>query len=104
MRTSVALAGLLFLASCAPVPLASSYPVTAQYKMQSVEHWQFLAESLTDDIAAQVRIRPDLAVRPIFVAQKQRLGFPATFEDYLTTALTNRQFIITRNPSGPALI
>jgi hypothetical protein len=104
MRTSVALAGLLFLASCAPVPLATSYPATAQYKMQSVEHWQFLAESLADDIAAQFRFRPDLAVRPIFVAQKQRPGFPAAFEDYLTTALVNRQFIIAHNPSWPAMI
>jgi len=72
--------------------------------MQSVEHWQILAESFADDIAAQVRSRPDLAIRPIFVTQKQRSGFPATFEDYLTTALANRQFLITRNPSGPAMI
>jgi hypothetical protein len=104
MRLGLAAVGLLSLVSCAPVPLATSYPLSFQQKMQAVEHWQLLAEGLSNDLTNQIRLRPDLVNRPIFVAQKHRAGFPEAFENYLTTALANRQFMAARNPSGAALV
>src|SRR5580692_6515404 len=77
------------------MPLASSYPISFQQKMQAAEHWQSLANEVANAIPAG---------RPIFVSQKHRNGFPQAFETYLKTALANRQIVLAPNPSDTGVL
>ncbi|HUB94322.1 MAG TPA: hypothetical protein VL993_00305 [Stellaceae bacterium] len=61
-RIAVAAALVSALAACSAVPVAGTFPVTVQQKMQSVGHWKILA----DDVALSLKARAP-SDRPIFI-------------------------------------
>jgi hypothetical protein len=93
-RLAVAAAAVAGLACCAPIPVPTTYPISFQPKMQSVAHWQILA----DDTAAELALHLD-ASRPVYVAHRYpRSEFGQAFEGYLTTALVNRGIAVSGSP------
>ncbi|HWE72592.1 MAG TPA: hypothetical protein VG328_05480 [Stellaceae bacterium] len=99
MRTVFAsLLGLSLLAACSPVPIAGTYPVTVEQRMQSVSHWQVLAEQTVE--AAAPGLPHD---RPVYLGMTERASectFCIAFNNYLTTALRHRGYSLTLD-EGP---
>jgi len=89
----VSLFGLSLLAACSPVPIAGTYPVSVEQRMQSVSHWQFLAEQTIDEAAP--RLPQD---RPVFIGMSERgehCTFCIAFNGYLRTALTHHGYAVS---------
>ena len=51
-KLSLLLLIVLAIFGCAQAPMSSSFPITTQQKLQSVSHWNIIA----DDIAEQIKI------------------------------------------------
>lgn len=97
------LVGLSLLAACSPVPIAGTYPLTVEPRMQSVSHWQVLADQIVD--AAVPRLPID---KPVFIALSERGSkstFCIAFNNYLETALWRRGYgvSLTEVPNGSAI-
>jgi hypothetical protein len=84
------------------IPMATTYPVTFQKKMQAAQHW----DVLTEDVANRLRdslIGSGEQGRPIalYVQQpKYNSHFGEAFHNLLITHLMERGFSITENPAG----
>jgi len=97
------LLGLSLLAACSPVPIAGTYPVTVEPRMQSVSHWQALADQVVDAAAPRLPVG-----KPVFIALSDRGAkstFCIAFNNYLETALWRRGYGIslTEVPNGSAI-
>ena len=97
------LVGLSLLAACSPVPIAGTYPVTVEPRMQSVSHWQVLADQIVE--AAAPQLPKD---RPVFVALSERGSkspFCRAFNNYVETALWRHQLQVTHvdDPNNSAI-
>jgi hypothetical protein len=84
------------------VPVATTYPVTFQKKMQAAQHWDIL----TEDVANRLRdtlIGSGEQGRPISLyVQQPKYGshFGEAFHNLLITHLMERGFSITENPAS----
>jgi hypothetical protein len=97
------LLGLGFLSACSPVPIAGTYPVSVEQRMQSVSHWQVLAEQTVEAAAPALPIGT-----PVYVGLSERASrctFCIAFNNYLETALMHRGYGVTQteNPNGSAI-
>jgi hypothetical protein len=89
------------LAACAPVPIATTYPVTLQQRMQSVSHWQVLA----DDVASGISEGVAPGSAPLYIAPQPRGGaFGEAFESYLATSLMRRGYAVDDTPNGAVVV
>ncbi len=93
----------LGLGACmSQIPMATTYPVTFQKKMQAAQHWDIL----TEDVANRLRdalIGSGEQGRPISLyVQQPRYDsrFGEAFHNLLITHLMERGFSITENPAG----
>ena len=93
----------LGLGACmSQVPVATTYPVTYQKKMQAAQHWDVLsadvAQRLHDNLIAS-----DLSQgRPVALSlqrPKYTSEFGIAFHNLLITHLMNRGFIMSENPN-----
>ncbi|ALG67495.1 hypothetical protein [Beggiatoa leptomitoformis] len=102
------LATVVVLSGCSrrPVPLATSYPLTTQQKMQAAHHWDVLA----DDVAARLKATleagfgapeqfPDIYIPE---PDKKRSQFSQTFYHLLTTQLVRRGVSVITNRARPS--
>jgi len=102
MRRLPAFMALLLLAACqSQVPIATTYEMTFQQKMQAAHHWQVLAE----DIVEQVALRGEAHQGPIVI---EREGPPTTFaiafDDMLVTAFVERGFVVRAVPDAESVV
>ncbi|MFO1370876.1 MAG: hypothetical protein U1F42_00170 [Candidatus Competibacteraceae bacterium] len=93
----------LGLGACmSQVPVATTYPVTFQNKMQAAQHWDILA----GDVAGRLReslIGPAEQKRPVtlYVHQpKYDSTFGAAFHNLLITRLLENGFSMSENPAA----
>lgn len=79
----------LFIFGCAQAPLSTSFPMTTQQKIQSVSHWNIVAE----DVAEQIRIgltAINATSRPVYVEKKAYSPFNEGFNNMLLTKLIEK--------------
>ncbi len=103
-RLSLALAAAVTLtaaAGCSQVPVAGTYPVSYQHKMQSVRHWQTLAQDVTARVREQVAVDPILAAKPLYIRPQARdTSFNDGFHDLLLTEMLNAGLPVATTPEG----
>ena len=105
-RRATAMAGLMMVAvatvvtGCTQAPMAMSYPPSAEKRIQSVAHWQDLAESIADRVKALNSARPVLVETPAV-----RTAFSQAFHTYLTTRLVEQGVALAGpDATGEALV
>jgi hypothetical protein len=90
------------LAACQPhshasVPVATTYPLTTQHRMQAAHHWDVLAREIADDIAPRAKQNSSR----LYVTQK---GPRSTFSDglhsFLVAALMERGVTVVTTPEN----
>lgn len=82
---------VLLLAGCqSQLPMASSYPMAAQHKMQAAEHWNILAADVADRIREAIDDRVELKLLAIDVDTDQSGPFHEVFQNLLKSELVFR--------------
>lgn len=79
------------LSGCASqLPWASSYPMKRQYKMQSAQHWDVLAEDVAGKVRKALDDRVELRLLAIDVEPEQEGPFHDVFKELLQSQLVSR--------------
>jgi hypothetical protein len=106
MRLTVLISCLaLLLSACAGSPKPATYPLNFQQKMQSVHHWEVLAQKVVElQVAPTCPPCVPAAPRPIYVDDSDRTDFGKAFHNYLLTALVNRGIQPATHPEGASVI
>jgi hypothetical protein len=106
MRLTVLICCLAFLLSaCAGSPRPATYPLNYQQKMQSVRHWEVLAQKVVElQISPKCPPCYPAAPRPIYVDDSDQTEFGQVFRSYLITALVNRGIQPARDPEGATVL
>ena len=90
-----------FELNTAQSPLATSFPVSNQQKMQSAQHWSVLANHQAELLAKN----SELEGQPMFIdSRKSRSKFSRSYKSLLTSALINNGVIVSTTPLGAANI
>ncbi len=91
-------------AAQAVVPVPTDYHLSPQSKMQSVYHWNVLAEDAAAEVrGALVAFLPD-HYRPIFVAASGLAPFEKAFQELLITHLVKQGFLVSRDPQDAMIL
>lgn len=93
--------GLSLLAACSPVPIAGTWPVTVEQRMQSVSHWQALANQTVDE-AIQRGLPTNMPVYVGLSERGQQCPFCIAFNTYVTTALEEHGYALAGR-DGPGV-
>ncbi len=98
---------LLLLIGCThtPIPLATSYPISTQQKMQAAHHWNVLAQHLAERLKASVGTTfggsptpPALIVR--ISKEQEKTPFGKTFYHLLVSKLVQQGMVVLTNSAG----
>lgn len=97
----------LGLGACASqVPVATTYPVSFQRKMQAAEHWDILAADVANRLRDSLLIGPNLSRQQpkysiaLHVQPPQyNSEFGVAFHNLLITHLLEQGFLVSENPS-----
>jgi hypothetical protein len=73
----------LLLSACAPIPVAATYGINWQHRMQSVSHWKLLADDTAKSIAPRLGSPTTLYV----IKGTGQSPFGEAFETYLVDSL-----------------
>ena len=102
----IATISLLIVAGCShrPVPVATSYPVTAQRKMQAAHHWDVLANDVAQRLKKTLELTfPNAAVKPSLFIQpadsQEKIPFGKAFHSLLTTKLVQQGLVVLTSRS-----
>jgi len=84
------------------IPLAVSYPLTTQNKMQSAHHWEVLAQHSADRFAQTLDLTfPNAVVKPaLFIRysqEQEKIPFARAFFHMLTAKLVQKGLIVVSN-------
>lgn len=92
---------LLVLVGCThrPIPVATSYPITAQRKMQAAHHWNVLADDIAKRLKKTLELTfPNAAVKPsLFVKPSDaqtKIAFGKVFRNLLNTKLVQQGMVV----------
>jgi hypothetical protein len=85
-----------------PIPVAASYPLTAQAKMQAAHHWDVLAEHIAtrlkqsiDSIFLKAVTPPPIVIR--FSREQEQVPFGKAFYHLLTSQLVRKGLVVMTN-------
>ena len=103
---------LLVLAGCThrPIPLATSYPLTTQHKMQAAHHWDVLAEDVASRLQDTINLTfPQNTIKPAihirFTSDMERTPFHKAFHNLLRNQLVRRGMnVVTSTDYSDTLI
>ncbi|MBE9562821.1 MAG: hypothetical protein IMF12_08175 [Proteobacteria bacterium] len=102
----VAILGLL-VASCShrPIPVAKSYPITGQQKMQAAHHWDVLATDVANRLKKTMELTFPNAetLPPVFVKitnKQEEIPFGKAFYNLLNTKLVQQSLVVLTNDAG----
>jgi hypothetical protein len=97
----IAIITLSILAGCThrPLPVATSYPATAQRKMQAAHHWDVLADDVAKRLKKTLDITfPNAVVKPSLVIHstqdKEKSSFGKAFANLLNTKLVQQGLVV----------
>jgi hypothetical protein len=95
---------LVILAGCThrPIPLATSYPVSTQHKMQAAHHWEVLAQHVADRLANTLEMTfPNAVVKPAlyirYTQAQEKIPFGKAFFHLLTAALVQKGLVLVND-------
>ncbi|ABE59857.1 MULTISPECIES: hypothetical protein [Chromohalobacter] len=104
VRTWGVVLGAVLLGGCFEVntsqaPIATTYPISEQQRMQAAHHWEVLAEHEARDILA----KRDLWGKPLYVeAAEKETAFSRGFRSLLTSELVQQGAIVHTRPDASA--
>ena len=85
----------LILGGCSPIPVATNFQATTQYKVQAAQHWQVIAKHLS----AKVKETGYLTGSKLYIDSPDVSGvFGQVFPDMLTSELVSSGVHVTENP------
>lgn len=89
----------------ATIPLASAPPLYEQYKLQSADHWDTVAEGVASRVQKTLEDRPDLIGKPIYIAPPNDGIFTRTFASLLRSRLVSKGMQVSEfnEPDGITL-
>jgi len=95
----------LIIFGCAQAPVSTSFPMTTQQKIQSVSHWNILA----DDVAEQIKIgltASNTTNRPIYLEKNTNGPFNDGFYNMLLTNLLNKgiRTVVVKEPDALKIV
>ena len=98
------LAILVGLGACqSQIPIAESYDLTYQRKMQAAYHWQVLARDVSTQVINRIASRA-LPTRIVIQPEGPVTAFSQALEDLLITELVERGLVVLRVPSEDSVI
>lgn len=91
----------LFMFGCAQAPLSTSFPMTTQQKIQSVAHWNIVAEDVAEQISIGLTAKSAIA-RPVYVEKNTSSPFNDGFYNMLLTKLLHKgiKTVATKEPNS----
>ncbi|MDV6317471.1 hypothetical protein [Chromohalobacter sp. HP20-39] len=96
---SAVLLGGCFEVNTSQAPIATTYPISEQHRMQAAHHWDVLAQHEAREIIA----KRDLWGKPLYVEKHdQETPFSRGFRSLLTSALVEQGAIVRTQPDGSA--
>ncbi|RTE65051.1 hypothetical protein EH243_14405 [Amphritea opalescens] len=96
---STLLAGC-FGAGTSQAPIAATYPVTDQQKMQAAHHWSVLADHQADQLIESNRLK----AWPLYIENEQETSFHSSYQSLLTSSLVSKGAHVQTNATGAATI
>ena len=94
----------LLLTGCAyrGIPLAVSYPMSTQPKMQAARHWEVLAEHTADRLVQTLDVTfPNAVVKPAlfirYTQEQEKVPFARAFFHMLTSRLVQKGLVVVNN-------
>ncbi len=82
-------------------PIATTYPLTEQQKMQAAHHWNVLAQHQADQLLATSALRG----RPLYISGSgESTPFSDTFDSLLTSELVSKGARVQTTEAGAARI
>lgn len=100
--TSLILIASLGLGACASqVPLATTYPITYQQKMQAAHHWDVLAADVADRLSKALSTQDPSGGKQILNVQGAKCCtvFNYAFHEFLVTRLLEKGFGVSSSPN-----
>ena len=98
------LAILVTLAACeSQLPIAQSYDLSYQRKMQAAYHWQVLAEDVSSKVIERMETRA-LPIRIVIQPEGPTTAFSQALEDMLITQFVERGLVVLSVPSQDAIV
>ncbi len=96
----------MLLAACAStdVPVAQNPPLHAQQKVQSVDHWDNLADTAAQRVVKTLEDRPDLTAKPLYVQPPSDRPFSIAFYNLLRTRLVTKGMQVSNRLEPDSLI
>lgn len=84
------------IVGCAPVPEPSGYGHTTQHTMQSVQHWQVLADDVADQIKRHVDNPEEEEAKYFYVNRgESKTSFARGFHDLLVSSMVKQGLLVT---------
>ena len=83
----LALAAMLLSGCRSQLPLATTYPMSGQRKMQAAQHWDVLAEDVAEQVAEAMDDRVEMRLLPIDVVAEDEGPFSEVFAELLKSRL-----------------
>jgi len=92
---------VLLLAGCrSQLPLATTYPMSMQNKMQAAHHWDVLAEDVAEQVADAVDDRVEMRLLPIDVVAENEGPFSEVFSELLMSRLVQEGLQVSSAREG----
>lgn len=101
MIAAIAIAGLALLAGCAPRPMATTWPITLQPKMQAAQHWDMLAGDVVNELLEKV---PPASAGVVEVREPAiETDFSQGFRTFLVTRLNDAGYRVALSGGQTAI-
>lgn len=98
------LAILVNLTACeSQLPIAQSYDLTYQRKMQAAHHWQALAKDISNQVIKRIATRV-LPIRIVIQPEGPLTAFSQALEDMLITEFVERGIMVLTVPSDDTIV
>jgi hypothetical protein len=109
MRKMVVVLALMFIASCArvPIPTEQGYPLSYQEKMQASEHWRVSAEVISEQVKLAISPEGKNAIQvkdKIFVYDGDQTTFGKAMRTFLITELQKQGMVPSEDPQSPYIL
>lgn len=100
----VILLGGLWGCAQTTIPLATAPPLYEQYKLQSADHWDTVAEGVATRIQKTLEDRPDLIGKPLYITPPNNGIFTRTFASLLRSRLVSKGMQVSEFSEPDALV
>ena len=96
----------LFLGACASteIPVATTPDRYQQEKLQAVDHWDNVANTVAKRVQKSLEDRPDLIHKPVYIKPSGTQAFSLAFYNLLHTRIVSKGMQVSEFPEGDCLV